>query len=320
MPERLPARSSIQKNDSRPAKLGPKSFEQSCGRTKSSHSSSTTMSPYTDNFFAKLAKTVSTTFPYEAFAKENDCEVGDVVHAIKSTIVGPLSKPSIQKRSEPTPLKSAKMTQATGCKEGGSWKSQADVPVTENKSVGLHLTTLVQNSSRLRPMKAIEATDVTSSTKDNHCKIHENASSNENSTAGLAFQTIQEGSIQSTVQDVGATQASELGKRVHLLGQDEATQKDIGMDSQSETQDIIKSSDLAESTENKQATKPAKKREISETLTSDPMVPQTPCYRRSAKKRKTMVPVERQLGRLDVYENYVPVEPKKSTIRLIHDR
>jgi hypothetical protein len=68
---------------------------------KSNHSLSKKASPYTDKFFANVAEAIVRSFPFTEFAKENSCEIKDVVRALKVTVVEPLSKPSIQKSSTP---------------------------------------------------------------------------------------------------------------------------------------------------------------------------------------------------------------------------
>ncbi|KAL4753337.1 hypothetical protein BDW72DRAFT_169330 [Aspergillus terricola var. indicus] len=68
---------------------------------KSNHSLSKKASPYTDKFFANVAEAIVRSFPFTEFAKENSCEIKDVVRALKVAVVEPLSKPSIQKSTTP---------------------------------------------------------------------------------------------------------------------------------------------------------------------------------------------------------------------------
>ncbi|KAL4768337.1 hypothetical protein BDW60DRAFT_198030 [Aspergillus nidulans var. acristatus] len=68
---------------------------------KSNHPLSKKASPYTDKFFANVAEAIVRSFPFTEFAKENSCEIKDVVRALKVTVVEPLSKPSILKISTP---------------------------------------------------------------------------------------------------------------------------------------------------------------------------------------------------------------------------
>ncbi|RAL00198.1 uncharacterized protein BO80DRAFT_109811 [Aspergillus ibericus CBS 121593] len=49
--------------------------------------------PYTDQFFADLASTVSQSFPFKAFAASHNCSISEVSQAINAVIVGPLSDP-----------------------------------------------------------------------------------------------------------------------------------------------------------------------------------------------------------------------------------
>ncbi|KAL4925403.1 uncharacterized protein BDV17DRAFT_294463 [Aspergillus undulatus] len=49
--------------------------------------------PYTERFFSNLAKTITDTFPFKEFARDNHCEIEDVVLAIREVVVKPLSKP-----------------------------------------------------------------------------------------------------------------------------------------------------------------------------------------------------------------------------------
>ncbi|PWY85831.1 hypothetical protein BO94DRAFT_98435 [Aspergillus sclerotioniger CBS 115572] len=49
--------------------------------------------PYTDQFFADLASTVTQLFPLKAFAASHDCSISAVSQAINAVIVGPLSDP-----------------------------------------------------------------------------------------------------------------------------------------------------------------------------------------------------------------------------------
>ncbi|KAL4732961.1 hypothetical protein BDV11DRAFT_201012 [Aspergillus similis] len=68
---------------------------------KSNHPLSKKASPYTDKFFANIAESIVRSFPFTEFAKENGCEIKDVVRALKATVIEPLSKPSTQKSSIP---------------------------------------------------------------------------------------------------------------------------------------------------------------------------------------------------------------------------
>ncbi|KAL5003204.1 hypothetical protein BDV10DRAFT_68065 [Aspergillus recurvatus] len=80
---------------------------QNSASAKSKYPLSKKASPYTDKFFANVAEAIVRSFPFTEFAKENGCDIKDVVRAIKAAVVEPLSKPSIQKSSTPrecTPL------------------------------------------------------------------------------------------------------------------------------------------------------------------------------------------------------------------------
>ncbi|KAL5041915.1 hypothetical protein BDW71DRAFT_200988 [Aspergillus fruticulosus] len=74
---------------------------QNSASAKSKHTLSKKASPYTDKFFANVAEAIIRSFPFTEFAKENGCEIKDVVRALKAAVVEPLSKPSIQKSSIP---------------------------------------------------------------------------------------------------------------------------------------------------------------------------------------------------------------------------
>ncbi|KAL4819403.1 hypothetical protein BDW67DRAFT_181743 [Aspergillus spinulosporus] len=74
---------------------------RSSAGAKSNHPLSKKASPYTDKFFANVAEAIIRSFPFTEFAKENSCEIKDVVRAIKVAVVEPLSRPSIQKSSTP---------------------------------------------------------------------------------------------------------------------------------------------------------------------------------------------------------------------------
>ncbi|KAL4788107.1 hypothetical protein BJX76DRAFT_230783 [Aspergillus varians] len=68
--------------------------------------------PYTEKFFSDLAVTILYTFPFKRFAKENGCQVRDVVHAIRTTVIDPLLKPSAIKDSKlPTAMRTTEATQ-----------------------------------------------------------------------------------------------------------------------------------------------------------------------------------------------------------------
>ncbi|KAL4980163.1 hypothetical protein BDW66DRAFT_147601 [Aspergillus desertorum] len=75
---------------------------QNSASAKSKQPLSEKASPYTDEFFANVAEAIVRTFPFTEFAKENGCEIKDVVRALKTSVVEPLSKRSIQKSSTPT--------------------------------------------------------------------------------------------------------------------------------------------------------------------------------------------------------------------------
>ncbi|KAE8383279.1 hypothetical protein BDV26DRAFT_252004 [Aspergillus bertholletiae] len=61
---------------------------------ESSSTCAAASSPYTVEFFADMANTIASHFPFEVFAKAHDCTVSDVSQAISAMIVAPLSDPS----------------------------------------------------------------------------------------------------------------------------------------------------------------------------------------------------------------------------------
>ncbi|KAI9371263.1 hypothetical protein BJX61DRAFT_543858 [Aspergillus egyptiacus] len=62
--------------------------------------------PYTAEFFSDLAEEVTRSFPFDAFARSQGCDVADVIHAVNATIVEPLSRPTrvkpVSSIAEPT--------------------------------------------------------------------------------------------------------------------------------------------------------------------------------------------------------------------------
>ncbi|KAL6239626.1 hypothetical protein BDW75DRAFT_197879 [Aspergillus navahoensis] len=74
---------------------------QNSASAKSKHPLSKKLSPFTDKFFANVAEAIVRSFPFTEFAKENGCELKDVVRALKATVVEPLSYPLIRKGSTP---------------------------------------------------------------------------------------------------------------------------------------------------------------------------------------------------------------------------
>ncbi|KAL4919500.1 hypothetical protein BDW62DRAFT_179043 [Aspergillus aurantiobrunneus] len=104
---------------------------QSRASIKSSHTPSERTSPYTENFFTNLAKTIMCTFPLQEFAKENGCEVKDVVRAINVTVVEPLSKPSYKKSSgRPTTAKTTQAKPAESANDNLKAVSMNSTPAT----------------------------------------------------------------------------------------------------------------------------------------------------------------------------------------------
>ncbi|KAL4807748.1 hypothetical protein BDV18DRAFT_135960 [Aspergillus unguis] len=84
---------------------------------------------------------------------------------------------------------------------------------------------------------------------------------------------------------------------------------------------VLKPPVSLESTKSKPAPESADDEELSANkLTIVSNIKQSPYCPRSAKRRKTMAPVERQLVTQNAYGNYVPVEREKTTIRLIYEK
>ncbi|BCS20098.1 uncharacterized protein APUU_20530S [Aspergillus puulaauensis] len=88
-------------------------------------------SPYTEQFFSDMAKTIIHSFPFRKFAKQHGCKVEDVFHAVRATVVEPLSKPTCAKAARhAAAVRIAHATKATE-----STKSKSNAPTsTSNKS------------------------------------------------------------------------------------------------------------------------------------------------------------------------------------------
>lgn len=88
-------------------------------------------SPYTEQFFSDMAKTIIHSFPFRKFAKQHGCKVEDVFHAVRATVVEPLSKPICAKAARhAAAVRIAHATKATE-----STKSKCNAPTsTSNKS------------------------------------------------------------------------------------------------------------------------------------------------------------------------------------------
>ncbi|RDW78713.1 uncharacterized protein DSM5745_05565 [Aspergillus mulundensis] len=86
--------------------------KQSHTNTQSNRTSLKRASPYTEEFFANMADTIVSSFPYTEFAKGNGCMTKDVIKAIRATVFEPLCKPSIKEatRLEPADAASTRTT------------------------------------------------------------------------------------------------------------------------------------------------------------------------------------------------------------------
>lgn len=51
--------------------------------------------PFTHEFFRDVAHTIANTFPFESFARAQDCGLQDVAHAISAVVLAPLRRPHL---------------------------------------------------------------------------------------------------------------------------------------------------------------------------------------------------------------------------------
>jgi len=51
--------------------------------------------PFTNEFFGDVAHTIANTFPFESFARAQNCNLQDVAHAISAVVLAPLRRPHL---------------------------------------------------------------------------------------------------------------------------------------------------------------------------------------------------------------------------------